>query len=204
MGEWILRNIRYLSEGSYNSVNKGQTSILPKYSKTYLNIETGELNEVTDLQSKIYKRDKFLRLFFNVYLKYYSNKQITILSAIVNQDTYPTITKFINTITRKLKRKGINRLGYFWVRDVGEKRFHKHFHILIATSRITAEKFKDIFEKKDHNKYDVQFLKSKGMKRYINDKELYAANKQRAFGKSKTFPLNLKNSNLIKNHPKTF
>ena len=113
MSEWVLRNIRYLSEGSNKSVNTGQTPILPKYNKTYLNIETGELNEVSDLQSKIYKRDKFLRLFFNVYQKYYSNKKITILSAVVNQDAYPTITKFINTITRKLKRKGIERLGYF-------------------------------------------------------------------------------------------
>lgn len=199
MGEWALRNIRYLSEGSNKSVNKGQTSILPKYSKTYLNIETGELNEVTDLQSKIYKRDKYLRLFFNVYLKYFSNKKITILSAVVNQDTYPTITKFINTITRKLKRKGIDRLGYFWIRDVGDERFHNHFHILIATSRITAEKFKDIFEKKNHNNYDVEFLKSsKGKSSYIMNKDLFAANKQRAFGKSKTFPLNLNNSKLIK------
>ena len=196
MSEWALRKIRYLSEGSNKSVNTGQTPILPKYQKTFLNIETGELNEITDLQSKIYKRDKFLRLFFNVYQKYYSNKKITILSAVVNQDTYPTITKFINTITRKLKRKGIERLGYFWVRDVGDKRFHKHFHILLATSRISAEKFKSIFEKKDHNNYDIEFLKSKGMKSYINDKELYAANKQRAFGKSKTFPLGLNNSKL--------
>jgi hypothetical protein len=197
MSEWVLRNIRYLSEGSNKSDNTGQTPKLPRYNKTYINIETGELNEVSDLQSKIYKRDKFLRLFFNVYQKYYSNKKITILSAVVNQDTYPTITKFINTITRKLKRKGIERLGYFWVRDVGDKRFHKHFHILLATSRISAEKFKTIFEKKDHNNYDVEFLKSKGMKSYINDKELYAANKQRAFGKSKTFPLKLNNSKLL-------
>jgi hypothetical protein len=197
MSEWVLRNIRYLSEGSNKSVNTGQTPIFPKYNKTYLNIETGELNEVSDLQSKIYKRDKFLRLFFNVYQKYYSNKKITILSAVVNQDTYPTITKFINTITRKLKRKGIDRLGYFWVRDIGDKRFHKHFHILLATSIISTEKFKSIFEKKDHSNYEIEYLKSKGMKSYINDKELYAANKQRAFGKSKTFPLKLNKSKSL-------
>ncbi len=197
MSEWVLRNIRYLSEGSNKSVNTGQTPILPKYNKTYLNIETGELNEVSDLQSKIYKRDRFLRLFFNVYQKYYSNKKITILSAVVNQDTYPTITKFINTITRKLKRKGIERLGYFWVRDVGDKRFHKHFHIFLATSIISTEKFKSIFEKKDHSNYEIEYLKSKGMKSYINDKELFAANKQRAFGKSKTFPLKLNKSKLL-------
>lgn len=196
MSEWALRKIRYLSEGSNKSVNSGQTPILPKYQKTFLNIETGELNEITDLQSKIYKRDKFLRLFFNVYQKYYFNKKITILSAVVNQDTYPRITKFINTITRKLKRKGIERLGYFWVRDVGDKRFHKHFHIFLATSKVSAEKFKSIFEKKDHSNYEIEYLKSKGMKSYINDKELYAANKQRAFGISKTFPLKLNKSKL--------
>ena len=126
MNEWALRNIRYLSEGSNKSVNVGQTPVLEKYKKTFLNLETGELKEITDLQSKIYKRDRFTRDFFNAYLKSFSNKKVSILSAVVNQDTYPTITKFINTITRKLKRKGIERLGYFWVRDVGDKRFHKH------------------------------------------------------------------------------
>jgi hypothetical protein len=196
MSEWALRKIRYLSEGSNKSVNSGQTPILPKYQKTFLNIETGELNEITDLQSKIYKRDRFLQSFFNVYYGSNTKNKISILSAVVNQDSYPTITKFINTITRKLKRKGIDRLGYFWVRDVGDKRFHKHFHIFLATSKISAEKFKSIFEKKDNNNYEIQFLKSKGMKRYINDKELYAANKQRAFGISKTFPLKLNKSEL--------
>lgn len=196
MSEWALRKIRYLSEGSNKSVNSGQTPILPKYQKTFLNIETGELNEITDLQSKIYKRDRFLQSFFNVYYGSNTKNKISILSAVVNQDSYPTITKFINTITRKLKRKGIDRLGYFWVRDVGDKRFHKHFHIFLATSKISAEKFKSIFEKKDHSNYEIEFLKSKGMKRYINDKELYAANKQRAFGISKTFPLKLNKSEL--------
>ena len=196
MSEWALRKIRYLSEGSNKSVNSGQTPILPKYQKTFLNIETGELNEITDLQSKIYKRDRFLQSFFNVYYGSNTKNKISILSAVVNQDSYTTITKFINTITRKLKRKGIDRLGYFWVRDVGDKRFHKHFHIFLATSKISAEKFKSIFEKKDHSNYEIEYLKSKGMKSYINDKELYAANKQRAFGKSKTFPLGLNNSKL--------
>jgi hypothetical protein len=198
MSEWVLRKIKYLSEGSNKSVNVGQTPLLPKYQKTYLNSETGELNEITDLQSKIFKRNKFLSLFFNVYQKYYANKQLTILTAVVNQDEYPTISKFINTITRKLKRKGIERLGYIWFRDVGDKRFHKHFHVFLATSTITTEKFYDIFKNKDHDNYNVRYLESTvGMSSYIKDKDLYGANKQRAFGKSKTFPLKLNNSKLL-------
>jgi hypothetical protein len=198
MSEWALRKIKYLSEGSNKSVNLGQTPLLPKYQKTYVNLETGELNEITDLQSKIYKRNRFMRDFSKAYSSTFSNKKISILTAVVNQDTYSTITKFINTITRKLKRKGIDRLGYFWVRDVGDKRFHKHWHILLATSRITAEKFNDIFKKKDDNNYEVQFLKSsKGIVGYIKAKDLYGANKQRAFGKSKTYPLTPNNSKLL-------
>ena len=198
MKEWKLRNLRYLSEGSNTSDNLGQTPVREKYQKTFLNTETGELKEITDLQSKIYRRDTFFKLFFNVYLKYYEKKQITILSAVADQDKYPTITKFINTITRKLKRKGIDRLGYFWVRDVGDKKFHKHFHVFIATSIITKEKLNDIFKNKTDNDYNVRFLESpEGMSSYIKAKDLYAAKKQRAFGKSKRFPLRSNNSKFL-------
>ena len=41
---------------------------------TFLNLETGELKEITDLQSKIYKSDTFFNLFFNVYFNYYEKK----------------------------------------------------------------------------------------------------------------------------------
>lgn len=190
MNHWTLMNIRYLSEGSKKSDNIGQTPLTAKYKKTFLNIETGQICEVTDLESKIYKRNNYLKLFFSVYTKYFVKKSLSILTAVVNQDEYQSITKFVNTITRKLKRKGVDRLGYVWVRDVGDEIFHKHYHIIIATTRINEVLFNELFCKKKHNHYEVEFLKTpKGKATYITDKDLYGANKQRSYGKSRRFPL---------------
>jgi hypothetical protein len=190
MSNWILKNLSYLSEGSKKSVNTGQTPIIAKYKKTFLNIETSELREVTDLESKIHKRNNYLKLFFEVYSKYFTKKSHSVLCVVVNQEEYSTITKFVNTLTRKLQRKGVDRLGYVWVRDVGDEIFHKHFHIIVATTRISAEQFNELFFKKDHNNYEVQFLKTpKGMAKYITDKDLYGCSKQRSYGKSRFFPI---------------
>jgi hypothetical protein len=194
MNHWNLLNIRYLSEGSNKSDNLGQTPLTPKYKKTFINKETGQICEVTDLESKIYKRDNCLKLFFSVYAKYFVKKSLSIISAVVNQDKYHSITKFVNTITRKLIRRGIKRLGYVWVRDVGNEIFHKHYHIIIATTKINEGLFKELFSNKKHNNYEVQFLKTpKGMAKYITDKVLYGANKQRAYGKSRNFTVYIKN-----------
>jgi hypothetical protein len=190
MNSWILRNYRNLSEGSTSSNNNGQTPITAKYEKTFVNIETGEVRSRTDLQTKMYKRDICVESFFTVYKEYYGKKTHSILCAVVNQDQYNSITKFINTITRKFKRKGIDILGYVWVRDIGDKIFHKHYHVIFATPLINAALFKEIFCNKKHNHYDIQFLKTlKGMAKYIKDKDLFGAKKQRSFGKSRLFSI---------------
>ena len=196
MNNWNLLNVRYLSGGSLNSDNMGQTPLTAKYKKTFFQSETGELRDVTDLQSKRYRRDNSVKLFFGVYNKRFVQKSHSVLCAVVDQSEYPTVTKFINTLTRKLKRKGVDRLGYVWFRDVGDEVFHKHYHVIIATTRINADLFNELFCKKKHNRYDVEFLKSpKGITKYITDKELYAANRQRSYGKSRLFPEKLKKSN---------
>jgi hypothetical protein len=200
MNSWVLKNIRYLSEGSKQSDNMGQLPKSAKYNRTFLNIETGECREITDLQSKIYKRDNYMKLFFGVYSKYFLMESLSLLSAVVNQEEYPTITKFVNTLTHKLKRKGITRLGYVWVRDVGDEIFHKHYHIIIATGRINEQIFNDMFRHKKHNDYDIQFVKTpKGISKYITDKDLFGADKQRTYGKSRHFPI-LKECNPKLNH----
>ena len=122
--------------------------------------------------------------------KYFVKKTHSILCAVVNQEEYNSITKFIHAITRKLQRRGIDRLGYVWIRDIGAEIFHKHYHVFIATTRINPTLFHELFCKKKHNHYDIQFLKTpKGMAKYITDKDLYGAAKQRTYGKSNKFPI---------------
>ena len=162
---------------------------LPEYKKTFVNIFTGEIKETTDLRSKLFKRDSLIIAFSEKYIVPFRQKRITIFSVVVNQNEYSSITKFINTVTRKLKRRGVERLGYVWVRDVGDK-CYKHFHVLIATTRIDEKDFNQLFNKKKNNDYEVQFLKSpKGMKKYLNEKNLYGERRQRTYGKSRKFLL---------------
>jgi len=136
-----------------------------------------------------------LNLFLKVYRKHYVQRNISILSAVVNQDEYASISKFVNTITRKLKRKGIARLGYVWVRDVGDEIFHKHYHIIIATTSISGNKFNELFFNKKHNDYEVQYVRTlTGISDYLKGKELFGANKQRTYGKSRKFPVSKKDN----------
>jgi hypothetical protein len=199
MSHWKILKIEYLSEGSSLSDNMGQIPIKAKYKKTFLNTETGELSSTTDLQSKIYKRNNYLKLFLNVYEKYFAQKRITILTCVVYIYKYPTITSFINMLSRKLVRKGIQRLGYVWVRDVGDVQFEKHYHVLIATQRIDGKQFHELFKNKKHNDYKVEFKKTpNGMKDYLSKKDLFGEKKQRSFGKSRRFPLDNHQNHLKK------
>jgi hypothetical protein len=116
---------------------------------------------------------------------------VSLFSLVVSDDEYDgKMSKFINTFSKKLKRKGIEKLGYVWARDIGEIKFEKHFHLLFATSYIPYKLFKELFSKKTSDKYNIQFVKKvNGIIRYIKEKELFASHKQRAFGKSKEFLL---------------
>ncbi len=186
MKPFKLTKIKYLSEGSSKSDKTGHFPIQALYMKSIVNINTGEVIEVTDLQCKLRKRDSALNDFTNKYGSYFINGEISILSIVVNAAKYDSIATFNASFNKKLKRKGIKRLGYVWVRDIGEIKFEKHFHVLIATTRINEAMFRSLFQNKKDDKYEVQFLKTKnGMKKYIKKKELYAASKQRSYGRSR-------------------
>ncbi|OYU84275.1 MAG: hypothetical protein CFE24_07255 [Flavobacterium sp. BFFFF2] len=154
---------------------------------SFVNEDTGEVFETNDLIIKKGKRKRNFNSFHSCYIKAYQKKEISILTMVVERSAYYNISKFINTITRKLTRKGIKKLGYVWTKDIGDERFEKHFHVLLATSRIENADFKELFTKKKES-YSVQFMQTKrGMFNYLNKKELYTEGKSRAYGKSKTF-----------------
>ncbi len=194
MNNWGIHCIQYLSKKSIESINTGQTPLTPKYNLTFVEKNTGLLSTTSDLDLKKRKRLCSFVAFRDTYSRLYKKNRVSILTIVVNDADYPKIGKFINTITRKLKRKGIERLGYIWVRDIGDIKFEKHYHVLIATSPITKELFFEMFHKKKHSNYEVQFVRStNGITRYLTDKELFAAKRQRAYQASRKFK-NPKNS----------
>ena len=195
---YVLYSLRYFSRGSNNSDNIGHTPLLPKYEKTFLNLEYGDLVTTNDLQSKIYKRNRKLNLFKEVYQPYFQNYEVTILGLVVDVNEYPKISKFLNSLSKKLQRKGIDKLGYVWVRDIGDKKFERHFHLLLATSRISKDTFKSLFEKKKSNAFSCILINAVGgMKNYLIKKDLYGGKNQRSYGSSKQFksPISSKKAN---------
>ncbi len=188
MKQYKLWRFEVLSGASIESDKSGQIPQQAKYRKYYVNLETAEISQITDLESRKFKRNKHITNFVNEYIKEFKKQNVSVLSFVVKESKYSSVSQFINMIGKKLKRKQVEKLGYVWVRDVGEIVFEKHFHVVIATSRITSEMFHTLFSKKRHSYYDVEFLRNpKGMRAYLTRKDLYGIKRQRPFGKSKEF-----------------
>jgi hypothetical protein len=184
---FLYKYVNLMGE-SVNSDNYGQNPQLAKSLKYFVNRFTGELVLVTDLQQRKNKRNQHLDSFIKTYSNDYNDNIVSILGIVVNVPDYPSISKFLDSIKKKLKRKNIQPLGYVWVRDLGERRAIPHYHIMLATTKITSDEFKKLFSKKRHSKYEVQLsYNPKGLKAYIKVKELYGGKRQRAFGRSKEF-----------------
>ena len=188
MSNYKLWKFDILSGASIESDNSGQTPQQAKYRKHFVNLETAEICRITDLDSRKFKRNKHIENFTKTYKSQFSAKKVSILSFVVNESKYATVSKFLNMIGKKINRKQIEKLGYVWVRDVGEINFERHFHVLIATSRITPKTFQELFSKKRHSYFDVEFLRNpNGLRAYLTKKELFGVNKQRSYGKSIEF-----------------
>lgn len=187
----LLYRLKYLLEGSNDSNNSGYTPNVPKYEKTYFEDTTSELIVTTDLAERIQMRDQNLNLFFNKYLPlHFELKTATILCAIVNYSHYSQINKFISNFQRYLKRRKIELLGYVWQRDVGDFKFEKHYHLLIATSIINTEVLMQVLLRGNMypDKSRIEVLRTKtGMYKYLKKKEIYAARYQKGFTKSQCF-----------------
>jgi hypothetical protein len=186
-----LIKLRYLLEGSNNSNNSGYIPNIPKYEKTYLEGATCDMSVTTDLAERIQARDMNLNHFFSKYVPLqFDKKTATILCAIVDQSHYLKITDFISNVKRFLKRRKIDVLGYIWQRDVGDFKFEKHYHLLIATSIINPEVIMQIelWGNRCPDKSRIQVLRTKsGMCKYLKKKEIYAARYQKGFTKSQFF-----------------
>jgi hypothetical protein len=187
MSKYKLIKFKNLERSSNISNKSGQISREPKYELTFLNTTTDRRHTTNDVIMLKGKRDKIISSFYMTYERLFLSKTISIMSFVVYEKDYSSVSKFLNTISSKLRRKNIDKLGYFWLRDVGEIEFKPHFHILMAISRISQSEFDNMFLKKTQ-KFKIQFQKTKkGLKTYLSDKELFGRKGQRTFGRSKVF-----------------
>ena len=182
-----------LSVGSILSNKSGHLPHQPKYRKHFVNEETGEYFQCTDLDTKKYKRSKVLIEFQKFYERPYAKEEVSIFAIVIKEERYKSPSLFLNTFSKKLSRNKIQKLAHIWVRDVDEKTGLKHCHIIVATSRINMKEFHKLFSKKTNNNYDVVYQKTRiGLRNYLNRKEVFAMKSQRSYGRSKQFKLPIK------------
>lgn len=188
MGLFKLLKFKVLSGWSKNSNKSGLLPQKARIEKQFVHIRTGELIINSDLNIRKYKRNKTVDSFGDSYESAYRRKEVSILSFVVNADIYNSASKFIEMLVKKLKRYNIPKLGHIWVRDVGEIKFEKHFHILVSIPRIESDIFNKLFHCGVEKKYKVEFMKTKrGLRNYLKKKELFGIKGQRTYGRSRLF-----------------
>ena len=119
MTQYKLWRFDLLSGASIESNNSGQTPQRAKYRKHFVNLDTAVISQITDLQSRKFKRNNMINQFVKCYASMFKKQKISILTFVVNEEYYQSISRFINMISKKFARKDIKKLGYVWVRDVG-------------------------------------------------------------------------------------
>jgi hypothetical protein len=190
MSEWRCSGYRKLQEQSIHNDNYGFFKHnYPLYEIRLTNKETGVSFWGNDLQLKKNKKNKVIEDFEKAYWDYYNSGLLTISSCVVNAEDFNSVSEFIDTKKRLLKKKNIKILGYVSVLDIGETLFKPHYHILLATTKMTEDDVLKFLNDKGKKRYSAEFLKTKkGMQNYLNKKELYSKNKKgRSYTKSRKF-----------------
>ncbi|HYH15950.1 MAG TPA: hypothetical protein VD794_12050 [Flavisolibacter sp.] len=188
MKEWKLVRFCPIAEASHTTHNIGQTPLVPTKVIMLANTQTGLFFTTTDIDMKKHKRNTILNEFKDTYIRLFKAKEISIFTIVVDSDDYEDISRFIAGFKKKLMRAGLKPYGHIWIRDVGAIKFERHCHVAIVTDRCNAEQYNRLFKRKKHHKYNVQLcLNVDGFNGYLKDKELYGANRQRSFGRSRIF-----------------
>ncbi len=190
MSEWIRSGYRKLQEPSLYNHNYGFFEhIYPLYAIRLTNIKTGKSFWGNDLQNKKNKKNRILEDFKQAYWDFYKEGLLTITSCVVNAEEYKSVSAFIDIKKRLLKKHNIKVLGYVSVLDIGKKLLKPHYHILFATTTMSAEQVFKFLNDKGKEKYSAELLQTKnGMQKYLNKKELYSKNKKgRCYTRSRKF-----------------
>jgi hypothetical protein len=188
MKDWQFCGFRSIAEASNVTDKSGYIPHVATKALFFKDAASGKIWKTTDLDYKKKKRAAWLDSFRHAYLKPFTRKEVTIMLLVVHEDQYGNLSDFISDFKKKLSRRQIAVLGYVWARDVGEKHFERHAHLVMAIDRITGEKFRDMMKRKKSKGYNIELCNNvKGFRSYLRKKEIYGANKQRSFGKSNCF-----------------
>jgi len=143
----------------------------------------------TDLDLKKINRAKKLEKFKSTYSRLFEQQKVSVWLFIVNAELQNSPSKFLQGIKTKFGRKGLATLGIFWQRDIGDNHFKLHYHILIATTSVTDDLVKKLYNyNKTYDNFKFEFCKNiNAFKNYLKRKEIYGGKKKKSWGSSKEY-----------------
>jgi hypothetical protein len=137
----ILPQNQLLNHWVIKTKPKWKTDLL----ESHLDKESGELTDAgiystDDLTSGNYRKIKALNRFCDIFQPLYKKNKCSIFFltlTLANQST-TDIRGFLNSYKTRLKRNGIKLMGSIWVLEISQN-LHVHYHLLIATNRISIK-----------------------------------------------------------------
>ena len=150
--------------------------------------ETGLISRVTDLKLKKQKRNRKILQFKQSYQRLFEMNQISIILVAVCIDKYPTAKQYMDILKDQLKANDIEIYGYYYQRDIGEKKFERHFHFFVATTRIAKDKIVKFIKKCSSRIHKITFsFDIEAFANYLMRKEIYCPYKHKSWGCSRKF-----------------
>ncbi len=191
MAKKFLRTSPFFEGGSNNINKSGQIPRSPEREIWFLDDTTGEITGTTDLKLKLNKRNRTLKRFHMTYENMFNKREVSILLIVGSAVRYRSASQLQNTIIKRLSRLSIAVLGSYWQRDTGEIQFKEHYHLMIATKRLTFDELKSICDHKSIANIKIERCKSlQAFTNYLKRKAFYAPCGRRGFGCSKLFKIN--------------
>jgi hypothetical protein len=146
----------------------------------FVNTITGQIFKTNDLLIKKFKRHEKLERLYYFYYGFIFKKKVSTVLYVVNVKRISSISIHIKNIKKKLARKRINLLAYYWQRDIGDNEFEPHYHCIFVISRIDIQEYEKLF--KGYNKCDAKAELCNSLRAftlYLNKKEFFAPYKKR-------------------------
>jgi hypothetical protein len=158
----------------------GEVAHEPTREITFVDDITGEIFTTTDLKIKLHRRNKKITEFYNFYYPHFKEQTVSAVLYVVNVEQISSMSNQLKTIRKRLNKKQIKLLAYYWQRDNGKIKFIPHYHVLLILPRISVELFKVLFKAKNKSNSKAVLCKNlKGFTKYLNKKEFFAPYKKR-------------------------
>lgn len=173
------RTIPYERRSKYIDI-WGEVAHKPTRDIIFVDDTTGESFTTNDLKLKFYRRNQKIKRFYEFYSPYFKERLVSAILYVVNVKRISSMSNQLKTIRKKFKKKQIQLLAYYWQRDIGEKIFEPHYHVILILPRISIELFNQMFQGK--NKSGANAVLCQDLERftnYLNGKEFFAPFRKR-------------------------